>query len=56
MRKVIGIVKNDPITGIEYGLVNADETVTDVQHAINAYKESTSKIHKQKTRHRQKVK
>ena len=31
--KVIGIIKNDPITGVQYGLVEKVETPKDLKHA-----------------------
>jgi hypothetical protein len=56
MVKVIGIIKNDPITGVEYGLVEVNEPVTEINKASAAYKQATKSIQKHKTHSRQKTK
>ena len=56
MVKVIGIIKNDSITGVEYGLTEANESVTEIQHAHNTYKKTKQKVHAHKMRTKQKTK
>ncbi len=40
--KKLGIVKNDPITGVEYGMIDAPEMESTVEHdnATHAYAKS----------------
>ena len=56
MVKVISIIEENPFTGVKYGLTEAKESVTTIQHASAAYKAKTAKIKKHKQRIRQKVK
>ena len=56
MRKVIGIIEDNPLTGVKYGLVEANEPVTEINRASAAYKQATTRVQKHKTHSRQKTK
>ena len=49
MVKVIGITENDPITGVKYGLVEANEAVTEINRATKQFNKVRA-AHKSKIR------
>ena len=56
MVKVIGIVEENPFTGVKYGLIEVNEPVTEINRASAAYKQATTRVQKHKTHSRQKTK
>lgn len=44
MVKVIGIIENDPITGVKYGMVEVDEKVSEIERAKSAYDSAAAKV------------
>ncbi len=42
MAKIISIVKNDSITGVQYGTVDIPNTVTTIKYAKEAFKKAQS--------------
>ena len=49
MVKVIKMIKNDPITGVEYDTVEVPETQTKIKYAHKQYK-NARKVYNQKIR------
>lgn len=56
MVKVIDIIEDNAITGVRYGLRDANEPVSEIHHASAAYKTATRAIKKHKTHTKQKTK
>ena len=44
MVKVIGIIENDPITGVKYGTIEVDENTTKIEQAKSAYDSAVAKV------------
>ena len=42
MAKIIGIVKNDSITGVQYGTVDVPENVITIKYAKETFKKAQS--------------
>ena len=50
MVKVISIVKDDPITGVKYGMVEVDEKVSEIERAKSAYDSAVAKVQSARTK------
>ena len=54
MVKVIGMIENDPITGVKYGIVEANESVTEINRACDQFKKTraarTTKVRGERTK------
>lgn len=44
MVKVIGIIENDPITGVKYGTIEVKENVSKIEQAKSAYDSAATKV------------
>ncbi len=44
MVKVIGIIEDNPITGIKYGEILIDENVSKIERAKSAYDSTVAKV------------
>ena len=56
MVKVIGIIEDSPLTGVQYGLFDVNEPVSEINRASAAYKQATQRVQKHKKHTRQKTK
>lgn len=50
MVKVIGIIENDPITGVKYGTIEVDEKVSEIERAKSAYDSAIAKVQSARTK------
>ena len=44
MVKVIGIIENDPITGVKYGTIEVKENVSKIEQAKSVYDSAAAKV------------
>lgn len=44
MVKVIGIIENDPITGVKYGTIEVKENVSKIEQAKSTYDSAAAKV------------
>lgn len=50
MTKVIGIIENNSVTGVKYGMVEVDEKVSEIERAKSAYDSTVAKVQSARTK------
>ena len=50
MKKVIGIIEDNSITGVKYGTIEVDENTTKIERAKSAYDSAVAKVQSARTK------